>query len=73
MNRRRHDRVLLPGWWKVWEPGPQWSPTARRRIGLPEPSAARNDWQLWESELRQTPEPEPFSTEPGVVREAGQQ
>ena len=53
MNRRP-DRVLLPGWWRFWESGPQWSATARHRIGLPspDPSAERGDWHLWEAEMQ---------------------
>ena len=39
MNLPR-DRLLLPGWWRFWELSPQWSPTARQRIGIPEPRTA---------------------------------
>jgi hypothetical protein len=56
MTRRRRDRIFLPGWWKFWEAGPQWSSTARQRLGMPTPTpSSGGDFRLWESELRQAP------------------
>jgi hypothetical protein len=46
------DRFFLPGWWKFWEPSPQWSSTASQRLGVPAPSPP-GDFHLWEGELRQ--------------------
>jgi hypothetical protein len=56
------DRFFLPGWWKFWDQGPQWSPTARRRIGVPEAPTEPGDWHLWEAELRQPLEHPPAGT-----------
>jgi hypothetical protein len=66
---RRRNRVLLPGWWRFWEPGPQWSPTARRRIGVPTPQPAPlGDWHLWEAELRPAPPPASITAADPSVR-----
>lgn len=54
MSRQR-DRIFLPGWWKFWDTGPQWSSTARQRLGVPTPTPRRDDFHLWEAEVRQTP------------------
>jgi hypothetical protein len=64
VNRRR-DRVLLPGWWRVWESGPQWSGTARRRIGIPDPAppAERDDWHFWEAEMQSRSTAKPIAHE----------
>ena len=52
MSARRGDRWFLPGWWRFWAAGPQWSSTARYRIGVDPPQAgAGSDWQRWEAEL----------------------
>jgi hypothetical protein len=52
------DRFFLPGWWKFWETGPQWSSTAHQRLGVPVPPPP-GDWHLWEAELRQVLGPSP--------------
>jgi hypothetical protein len=63
MSARRGDRWFLPGWWKFWEPGPQWSSTARQRIGVDPPQAGEHsDWRRWESELLATRHPDPDAT-----------
>jgi len=63
MSARRSDRWFLPGWWKFWASSPQWSSTARQRIGVDPPQAGEHsDWRRWESELLAAAQPEPGTT-----------
>lgn len=53
----RPDRLFLPGWWRFWQVGPQWSSTARQRIGVPAAPTGTGDWHLWEAELSPAGDP----------------
>lgn len=43
------NRLLLPGWWR--RDRPQWSESARTRIGIP---ALVNDFDLWQRQMEDT-------------------
>ena len=45
------NRLLLPGWWRRDQP--QWSASARTRIGIPD---LVDDFDLWQQEIDSTEE-----------------
>ncbi len=68
MAADQRDRWFLPGWWRFWESGPQWSDTARQRIGVDPPQVGEHsDWRRWERELLASTRPESGTQpEPGT-------